>query len=77
MTGESGVRRLRGEKQQKWSNRQKMLPEVVKIGGLEEKKATKMGEKAKSVARSGEKRRLRGEKSNKNGRKGKKCCQRW
>ena len=40
-------------------------------------KATKMDEKAKSVARGGEKRRLRGEKSNKNGRKGKKCCQRW
>lgn len=34
-----------------------------------------MREKAKSVARSGENRRLRGEKSNKNERKGKKCCQ--
>ena len=36
-----------------------------------------MGEKAKSVARGGEKRRLRGGKSNKKEEKGKKCCQRW
>ena len=34
-----------------------------------------MGEKAKSVARGGENRRLRGEKSNINERKDKKCCQ--
>ena len=36
-----------------------------------------MDEKAKSVARGGEKRQLRGGKSNINERKGKKCCQRW
>jgi hypothetical protein len=36
-----------------------------------------MDEKAKSVARGGENRQLRGGKSNKIGRKGKKCCQRW
>ena len=33
-----------------------------------------MGEKAKSVARGGEKRRLRGGKSNKNKGKVQKCC---
>ena len=48
MAGESGVRRLRGEKQQKWSNRQKMLPEVVKKA-VERRKKQQKWEKRQKV----------------------------
>ena len=50
----------RREKQQKRKKRRKVLPERLKIGGREEGKATKKKEKAKSVARGVENRRLSG-----------------